>query len=563
MKKYIAIGYQYQRLVAIIAVLVIICAIAFGTLVPITTAKADTKYSDVLTDLKTDASFNISQWEKRENYYSLQLITIAEGKNDELFVYVYQPYGYARTYYANYIRLSETIDKDIAPRDYRLTYINHSSVFYKYKVEDFTITKEPVRYYAVIQLLRPFMSEVDTQADYDNTINAVPFGVSKQYRFSTENGVNTVSCIDIETVLITEKFVGFVRYIDDPFFMIGTACDSHFVAFSCDHEIDDLLEADVEYFTQKVTLEKEHWFFDYILGGYTTVYRPTDPESQPPTVVTLTDDQYGTFDAKGMFTGRQHYEWKRITSTADFLANIEQTSIYEAGFWSVSTETRLTEEGRNAIAGKQWVLQFVETPYQNASMVGSTTVSYERTNICNVTILRLMFRHNGTVYNLGVVDNMQTGSDKPVTETTFDIEINTESGWWKALIAILLLIVLLIVLWPAVPYIAKFVLWLVSLPFKAVDGAVKACKKREPKSPNEKGLAKIERQQARERRRIERQAKRVNVEKLKNDIWSGKRESVRLTKAEEYALNHDPEWKQAEADAWAAMGYFDDGDSDL
>ena len=450
--------------------------------------------------------------------------------------------GIGAVAYATYIRVSETIDDAIAPRDHHLTYINHSGVFYKYKIEGLEVKKDPVRYYAIIQLLRPFISGIDAPAQYDNTINAVPYSVSKQYKFSTINGTTSVSCVDIETVLITDKFVGYVRYINDPFFMVGTACDSHFVAFSCDHEIDDLLEADVEYYTQLVTLEKVNWLTDYILGGYTFVYNPENPEDgRDPTVVTLTEDQQGTFDAKGLFTGKQHYEWKRISSTADFLANVEQSSVYEAGFWKVSTETHLTEEGRAAIANKQWVLQFVETPFQDATTVGSTAHTYKRTKVCNVSILRLMFRHNGIVYNLGVVDNMQTEGDKPVTETTFEVEIDTENGWWKALIAIILLIVLLIILWPVVPYIAKFLIWLITLPFKLIGSIAKAGNSDDAK----------ERRNERKRRRQERKEQRT-VNKLKYDLQSGKKKWSDLSEAEENAMLGDEEYVNSlfENDNW-------------
>ena len=47
--------------------------------------------------------------------------------------------------------------------------------------------------------------------------------------------------VDIETITITDKFVGFVRYKDGFKLYVG-ACDSHFVAFNTDKPIDKLLE---------------------------------------------------------------------------------------------------------------------------------------------------------------------------------------------------------------------------------------------------------------------------------------------------------------------------------
>ena len=42
--------------------------------------------------------------------------------------------------------------------------------------------------------------------------------------------------VDIETITITDKFVGFVRYKDGFKLYVG-ACDSHFVAFNTDKPI--------------------------------------------------------------------------------------------------------------------------------------------------------------------------------------------------------------------------------------------------------------------------------------------------------------------------------------
>ena len=55
--------------------------------------------------------------------------------------------------------------------------------------------------------------------------------------------------MDIETIVVTDKFVGFVRYKDGFKLYVG-ACDSDFVAFNTDKPIDKLLEADVYYTTQ-------------------------------------------------------------------------------------------------------------------------------------------------------------------------------------------------------------------------------------------------------------------------------------------------------------------------
>ena len=52
-----------------------------------------TTYSNVLDDLKKDSNFNPDDYPDKPDDYSLQVITVAEGENGELFVYVYQPSG--------------------------------------------------------------------------------------------------------------------------------------------------------------------------------------------------------------------------------------------------------------------------------------------------------------------------------------------------------------------------------------------------------------------------------------------------------------------------------------
>ena len=107
---------------------------------------------------------------------------------------------------------------------------------------------------------------------------------------------------------------------------------------------------------------------------------------------------------------------------------------------------------------------------------------YNQSIISNVSILRLKFETDGVVYNLGVVDNKQTGDTLPdnYTKTTFEL-----SNAFKTFLAILLFILLLIILWPVLPYIFKFIGWLIKgiwkiicLPFTAIKSI---SKKREEK----------------------------------------------------------------------------------
>ena len=107
--------------------------------------------------------------------------------------------------------------------------------------------------------------------------------------------------------------------------------------------------------------------------------------------------------------------------------------------------------------------------YQSSTIVG------------DVTILRLKFETDGVTYNLGVIDNKQSGDpDTPINEEHYNFE---PTDLLKIILIIIALVLLLIILAPILPYIIKFVIWLITLPFKAIASLVKAVRKRKDDNP--------------------------------------------------------------------------------
>lgn len=49
--------------------------------------------------------------------------------------------------------------------------------------------------------------------------------------------------------------------------------------------------------------------------------------------------------------------------------------------------------------------------------------------------------------------------------------------WWKVILAVIMLILLVIILWPILPYIINGIWWLICLPFKAISALFKSIKK--------------------------------------------------------------------------------------
>lgn len=449
------------RLVSIFLAFVLgICAvITTAAQTPLVARAESITYSGVMEDLKKDTSFNPGNYPTKADDYSLQIIQLAESANKELFVYVYQPSGKAKDFKASSINISTTINDSISYLNYRLELLNSSGVFYKYKVKGLTVKDESVRYYAISSIYRPFDESIDKQASGGNTVTEVNYAVNKQYAFGSINGKPYVNCVDIETIVVTDKFVGFVRYPDGFKLYVG-ACDSHFVAFNTNKPMDKLLEADVYYTTQEYS---SSWAA--FVGENETFGEKADKYAY----LKYTDKVEHT--GGGWFAGT--YKWDRIQTVDDFIKNEDREQIFSGAIIDVKISSKLTDAALNELKGKKWVLRFAETDYTFWS--GQGTYGSFSTLVGDVTILRLKFETDGITYNLGVIDNKQSGSKDPSNETDIDISLNKRG---KMILYLLMLILLIILLAPILPYVLQAIVWIISLPFKGISAAVKSTKRR-------------------------------------------------------------------------------------
>ena len=427
--------------------------------------------SGVIEDLSKDASFNAANYPSNAKDYSLSVMQLAESTDKELFIYVYQPSG--DKVRASSINISTTINDNISYHNYKLELLNFDSTLFKYKVTNFEVKKDPVRYYAISSIYRPFDASIGDEKSGNNTINEVNYAVNKQYCFGEINGKPYVSCVDIETIVITDKFVGFVRYKDGFKLYVG-ACDSHFVAFNTDKPIDKLLEADVYYTSQSYS-----WLFAIGVGQNETFGEKKDNYAY----LKYTDKVEHTGD--GFFAGT--YKWDRIQTVDDFINGENRENVYHGAVLDVKVSSKLTNEALNELKGKKWVLRFVETNYTLSSGANGSS-STKSTLIGNVTILRLKFETDGITYNLGVIDNKQTGSTEPSNSTDIKVEPNATG---KGIIYLILFVLLLVLLAPLLPYVLNAVIFIVSLPIKLVSEIIKLIKssrekRKERRKKNEK-----------------------------------------------------------------------------
>ena len=133
------------------------------------------------------------------------------------------------------------------------------------------------------------------------------------------------------------------------------------------------------------------------------------------------------------------------------------------------------------------MLRFVETSYTLSSGANGST-STKSTLISNVTILRLKFETDGITYNLGVIDNKQTGSTEPSNSINIKVEPNATG---KEILYLILFVLLLVILAPLLPYVLNAVIFIISLPIKLVSEIVKIIKsskekRKERRENNEK-----------------------------------------------------------------------------
>ena len=465
-----------KRKRAMCVLLAVLCVVQLLLVFAITAVAAGetASTSGVLDDLKRDPDFKVEDYPENPEDYSLKVITIAESTSRELLVYVYQPAAATTPLTATSINISQS-HKAIQFHNYTLTLLNQDGVFYKYKVDDFVVQNQSVRYYEITNIYRKprFEGEESTGYDDGNVVNELSNPVGKGYQFTGYADGNTSLVVeDIDFITVDEKYVGFMRYPQGAFsFFDEGELDVHFIAFSSDRKIDKLLEADIYYVEQSVV----RWHYGSPIAGNRGTYENILGEKKNQ-YVTLNFSEKVTITTDAIFS--LEYEWNVIERTDAFLKAESDVKIYQAGAIDFVTETEVTEAAKGYIASKQWALRFAHYPSEWKDkdechfnhVVNSFDLEHEyasKTAVGEVSILRLAFETDGVYYNLGVVDNKQTGSSDPsnVYEQTVKI-----TEWLEKLFALLMFVVALIVLWPLVmpvfSLVFKMILNGIALVFK-------------------------------------------------------------------------------------------------
>ncbi len=431
-------------------------------------------YSDVLDDLQKDEKFNPEEYPAVDGDYSLQVIQIAESSAGELFVYVYQPAANSKSLTATQINMSLTEDFSEYDYDdnvdnsgdnnqdyggenggghgggggsirsaalstestastylYDLTIINRNGVFAKYKVSNFTVSSEPVRYYNITSIYRAWVEGIDEPTGNDNTINAVSFPVGKLYTATTVNG-GIIYENPKQFVTVTDKYLAKIRVLNGFALVTSEFTDVWFCAFSVDWDMNELYSVDIKYTYQ-------HFYYRVLANA--VIENKSDDKPYIKTVCLNRDDKAENNPV--VLFGGENYSKNRIVTSKDFISN-----------------ENLAASAIEQIKNKQWVIRFTESEYFNA---GSSGVR-EYSEVSDVSLLRFNFKSNGQVYNLGVVDNMSSGdkvANNPKQKSLWDIFIEF-CKWLESVTGVAYIIWAIIFL--AVPILILFSVLSIFLP---------------------------------------------------------------------------------------------------
>ena len=212
-----------------------------------------------------------------------------------------------------------------------------------------------------------------------------------------------------------------------------------------------------------VTLGKNFW--ESLFGGYHEV--SSTEFDGIKAIEIITEDSFESTPAltcENLFIDTADYE-----DFADFYETAEakgETVIllrFDVGEYS-ALETVLGTTNDNQLI----------TP--NIDIISTNGRIFKQNVYLNFDVIHLKFLLGDTVTTIGVIMDPITviGDSTPAIDTSPDSRLD----WWKTVLAVIALFVLIILLWPILPYIIKMLVAIITLPFKAIAALYKAIKNR-------------------------------------------------------------------------------------
>ena len=382
--------YKKFKNIYVIPLLVLLCLLILCSAVPQRTVRADEASTGSILDDFSGTGFDISKYPYIFDDYSLRVIQIAESSDGKLFVYVYHPCGFSdNRVLAVHINMCTTYI-DGKPADYKLYTLTPDKcdkTVYRYTVNDFSVKIESVRHYDIASITRSFIAGVDEEPDGDNTVTEKSYSVGQAWIASGIGDAVQYSMIVQDVIEVTSKYVASVQLTDE-------CGHSHIIAFSTDRQIDDLYEVELIYTKQDVR-------YTCALSGEPLGNAIATGVQIDVTDIISADHQETVMTPNGK---EVIYSWDRIQIPAEYL---------KSWTWSEDAPAYSVNAGiRENVLKHNWVIRFLTTSFLINSTGGSRPSFYmTRTQVFDTCILRLKFEENGIVYDLGVVDDIQSGKE--------------------------------------------------------------------------------------------------------------------------------------------------------
>ena len=392
-------------------------------------AAAATSYSGVLEDLEKDSSFRKEDYPEKADDYSLDIITLAEGENNELFVYVYQPANFSKDLKASKINMStqDITDENITYSLYDLVWLSSDGVFDKYLVHNFSVSSVEKRYYSIATIYRAFDPSIDSPALYaDDTKDYIGLPVGRCWSIYWYNGRCTVESVKTDYVDVEIQSVGYTVF-DEGFKLYLDKCHAHFIAFSIENfSVQQIYDADVIYKYSDCSRT--------LKGSSVIKEEKSEPKEKK---ITIDGEMTGSNDADGLL-GKK-YVWERISTIDEFIKETKD-----------ATNDYLFSDGYEKLKNAQFVFRFLETSYSLSN--GQNGYVFEwTTEVSEVSILRLHFLSNGKTYNLGVVADIVSDDGNP----DFVAKMDEEIQFLIAVVCLILLILVLSIVFPWFSFVIK------------------------------------------------------------------------------------------------------------
>ncbi len=443
-------------------------------------AEEDRTYTSVIEDLSKDKNFSLDDYpsytyndfielNQDSNVFNdvsfMDVISIAEGENKELFIYVYNPtrkdLNINAIEISMYLEYAPNPKSIINPKLYPLELVSTESVFDKYLVKNFTVSNDEERYYNIVEISRPFNLKIDVSIDIGFTVDKA-ISVGKQWCVYSSNGKLIYEMGKFRVLELTVAANGRVNlpsYVHPFGSTINDACDLWFVSFNVDnHVIKHIYDADVCYDIKKY---EHNGFF-----GTTKVL-----SQQDDVIVTISDKEKVEYNGGGLFS--KTFSWQRICSGESLIESFEKKGV------------NIDSSAKKILEDSQWVFAFLETENNDNISTDSasnvTSGSHIYSKVSGVDIIRVHFIDIfGRQFNLGVVSDKTTPSPDP---------INNGGGGcnFYTLKQILMLLAFVFLLWiltatGILPILIKIIVFVVTAPFKVIKWIIGKFKTKDKKS---------------------------------------------------------------------------------